>query len=122
MEVPSIEELTAAFGSEPVSVAETSYGHFLPLDQWPAGEISAGREVAGRTVTVLLAPSKSEVTIELGVPDDFAKVTVRHTQRVDIRSGNGIVDLVVMRLDGNDDAVVRLRLQPDIRLIVAVRG
>ena len=121
MDVPTIEELTSAFGAEPVSVAEIAFGQFLPLDEWPNGEVRARCEVSGRVATVFLSPSEESVTIELSVPDEFAKVTMPHTQKVAVRSGGQIVELVIepRRSEG---VVVRLRLQPDIRLSVALGG
>lgn len=112
MQVPSIGDLDALFESEPLSIAEVALDRFLPLEQWPHGEVRIRSRVADRTVTVELNPSAERVAVEVHAPDLVSSITLLDVLLVEADSkGHGLKALAVQCRSGS---TLTIRLRPDI--------
>ena len=111
---PSIAELTALFDSAPVSIAEIGVNRYLPLSEWPKGEISVGSTIAGRTLQMRINPALGEVAIEVDVTDRIASLTLSGVVAIepDVREHGGASALVRCA----DGATVTVRLRPDVSI------
>ena len=109
--VPSTATLSELFGTEPVSVAETSVGHVLPLERWPEGEVRIDSEKAGRRVEVYFRPLDGRVTINVFSPDLIASLNLRDVVAVAAVNKPHGVRAMTVKLDGD---TVTLRLRPEI--------
>jgi hypothetical protein len=109
--VPSIEDLSDLFFSQPVSIAEISVGQVLSPDQWPEGEVKLDSEVAGRRVSVCMRPADGRVTIQVFSPDLVAELILHDADKVTAEfKPHGVKALTI---DINGDSVT-VRLRPDI--------
>ena len=119
MHVPSITELTALFDNAPVSIAEIGVNRYLPLSEWPRGEISVSSTIAGRTLQMRINPARGDVTIDVNVPDRIASLTLTDVVAIepDIRDRRRASALVRCA----DGATVTIRLRPDVSILFASR-
>jgi hypothetical protein len=112
--VPSIAELTALFGNTPSSIAEIGLNRYLPLSEWPKGELVAKSTVAGRTLHMRINPTRGDVSIDVDVPERIASLTLTDVIAIegDVRE-HGHASAVVRCADG---ATVTIRLRPDVSI------
>lgn len=115
--VPSIDQLTALFGNAPTSIAEIGVNRYLPLSEWPAGDVVARSTIAGRTLQMRLNPTLGEVAIDLDVPDRVASLTLTDVVAVEGElRGQGHALVFVRCADG---ATVTIQLRPDVSITFA---
>ena len=118
MRVPSISDLTRAFGQEPVSVAEVGVGRFLPLGSWPEGEVMVSASIAGRSVQLCICPNAGRVRVEILSPDPLVDVAFGNIESVDVISSTAAYRGIALTrvVDGGGTETIEIRTSPEIGL------
>lgn len=114
MNVPTVDDINAVFEANGESLAEVGLGRVLPLAEWPRGEARWITAAGSATASVVVAPDRSRVEIELRGDDLAVSLAFETIASISVVNEHGIKELIMHFEAGGGEA--RLRVRPDIDL------